>query len=119
MITHVLGDVAVLLRRSLHHIVPSLDTVITTTLMQRRLAGGGRARRPGHGFRAEAGVLGWLAVAGSLVLLTPALTRIAVIPGLTAKSADGASAFSYLLILLPFVSSALSSLPPHDVLRPS
>jgi ABC-2 type transport system permease protein len=34
------------------------------------------------------------------------LTWIAVIPGLTAKSADGASAFSYPLILLPFISSA-------------
>jgi ABC-2 type transport system permease protein len=29
-----------------------------------------------------------------------------VIPGLTAKSTDGASAFSYPLILLPFISSA-------------
>jgi ABC-2 type transport system permease protein len=29
-----------------------------------------------------------------------------VIPGLTAKSADGASAFAYPLILLPFISSA-------------
>jgi ABC-2 type transport system permease protein len=29
-----------------------------------------------------------------------------VIPGLTAKSADGASAFSYPLIFLPFISSA-------------
>jgi ABC-2 type transport system permease protein len=29
-----------------------------------------------------------------------------VIPGLTAKSVDGASAFAYPLILLPFISSA-------------
>ena len=35
-----------------------------------------------------------------------ALTWIAVIPGLTAKSVDGASAFSYPLIFLPFISSA-------------
>jgi ABC-2 type transport system permease protein len=34
------------------------------------------------------------------------LTWIAVIPGLTAKSIDGASAFSYPLIFLPFISSA-------------
>jgi ABC-2 type transport system permease protein len=59
------------------------------------------------GFRSGAGVLAWLAVAGILILLTLALTWIAVIPGLTAKSADGASAFSYPLILLPFMSSAL------------
>ena len=58
------------------------------------------------GFRSGAGVLAWLAVAGILILLTLALTWIAVIPGLTARSADGASAFSYPLILLPFISSA-------------
>jgi ABC-2 type transport system permease protein len=45
-------------------------------------------------------------VAGILVLFTLALTWIAVIPGLTAKSLDGASAFSYPLIFLPFISSA-------------
>ena len=58
------------------------------------------------GFRTSAGPLAWLAVLGILVLFTLALTWIAVIPGLTAKSADGASAFSYPLIFLPFVSSA-------------
>ena len=58
------------------------------------------------GFRSSAGVLSWLAVAGILVLVILALTWIAVIPGLTAKSVDGASAFSYPLIFLPFISSA-------------
>jgi ABC-2 type transport system permease protein len=58
------------------------------------------------GFRSGAGVLAWLAVAGILGLLTLALTWLAVIPGLTASTVDGASAFSYPLILLPFVSSA-------------
>lgn len=58
------------------------------------------------GFRTGADVLGWLAVTGILVLFTLALTWIAVIPGLTAKSVDGASAFAYPLIFLPFVSSA-------------
>ncbi|MEV6932695.1 ABC transporter permease [Dactylosporangium sp. NPDC051485] len=58
------------------------------------------------GFRSGAGVPAWLAVAGILILFTLALTWIAVIPGLTAKSVDGASAFSYPLIFLPFVSSA-------------
>ena len=51
-------------------------------------------------------MLAWLAVAGILILFTLALTWIAVIPGLTAKSVDGASAFSYPLIFLPFISSA-------------
>ena len=58
------------------------------------------------GFRSGAGVLAWLAVAGILLLFTLALTWLAVIPGLTAKTSDGASAFSYPLILLPFISSA-------------
>jgi ABC-2 type transport system permease protein len=58
------------------------------------------------GFHSGAGVLDWLAVAGILMLFTLALTWIAVIPGLTAKSPDGASAFSYPLIFLPFISSA-------------
>jgi ABC-2 type transport system permease protein len=58
------------------------------------------------GFRSGTGVLGWLAVAGILVLFTLALTWLAVIPGLTASSVDGASAFAYPLIFLPFVSSA-------------
>ena len=58
------------------------------------------------GFRSGAGVLAWLAVAGILVLFTLALTWLAVIPGLTAKSVDGVSGFSYPLIFLPFISSA-------------
>jgi ABC-2 type transport system permease protein len=58
------------------------------------------------GFRSGAGVLAWLAVTGILVLFTLTLTWLAVIPGLTAKSVDGVSGFSYPLIFLPFVSSA-------------
>ena len=58
------------------------------------------------GFRSAAGVLPWLAAAGILALYTLALTWIAAIVGLTAKSVDGASAFSYPLLFLPFISSA-------------
>ena len=58
------------------------------------------------GFRSGAGALSWLAVAGLLLLFTLALTWLAVIPGLTASSVEGASAFSYPLIFLPFISSA-------------
>ena len=58
------------------------------------------------GFRSSAGVLAWLAVLGIMVLFTLALTWLAVIPGLTAKTVDGVSGFSYPLIFLPFVSSA-------------
>jgi len=58
------------------------------------------------GFRTGAGVLAWLAVIGIMLLFTLALTWLAVIPGLTAKTVDGVSGFSYPLIFLPFVSSA-------------
>lgn len=58
------------------------------------------------GFRSSAGILNWLAAAGILALYTLALTWIAVIPGLTAKSMEGASSFSYILLFLPFLSSA-------------
>ena len=58
------------------------------------------------GFRTGAGVAQWLGVAGLLVLFTLALTWLAVIAGLSAKTVDGASAFSYPLIFLPFISSA-------------
>jgi len=58
------------------------------------------------GFRSGAGVLAWLAVAGILVLFTLTLTWIAVIAGLSAKTVDGAAAFSYPIIFLPLISSA-------------
>ncbi|GAA3162781.1 multidrug efflux ABC transporter permease LieB [Planomonospora alba] len=58
------------------------------------------------GFRSSAGAPAWLAVAGILILFTLALTWIAVIPGLTATTMEGASAFSYPLVFLPFLSSA-------------
>src|SRR5690625_6181892 len=68
------------------------------------------------GFRPEAGVIGWLAVAGILLLFTLALTWVAVIAGLLAKTPDGAAAFSYPLIFLPFVSSAF--VPTHTMPGP-
>jgi ABC-2 type transport system permease protein len=58
------------------------------------------------GFRSGAGALEWLEVTGILVLFTLALTWLAVIAGLSAKSVEGAGAFSYPLIFLPFISSA-------------
>src|ERR1700757_46274 len=55
------------------------------------------------GFRSPAGPLAWLAVAGILILFTLALTWLAVIPGLTATSMDGASAFAHPLLFLPLL----------------
>ncbi|HEX6351122.1 MAG TPA: ABC transporter permease [Candidatus Dormibacteraeota bacterium] len=68
------------------------------------------------GFRSGAGVLAWVAVAGMLVLFTLALTWIAVIAGLSAKSPDGAGAFAYPILFLPFVSSAF--VPTHTMPGP-
>lgn len=58
------------------------------------------------GFRSSAGILEWLAVFGILGVFTLALTWIAVIAGLAAKTPDGAGAFSYPIIFLPFISSS-------------
>ena len=68
------------------------------------------------GFRSGAGVLASLAVVGILVLFTLSLTWLAVFAGLAAKSADGAIAFSYPLIFLPFISSAF--VPTHTMPAP-
>ena len=74
--------------------------------LQPDLGRGRGARGPGHGLPIGRGSLAWLAVAGILILFTLALTWVAVIPGLAAKSPDGAIAFAYPLIFLPFISSA-------------
>jgi ABC-2 type transport system permease protein len=58
------------------------------------------------GFRSSAGVVAWLAVVGILALFTLALTWFAIVAGLSASTPDGASAFSYPIIFLPFISSA-------------
>ncbi|BBH68586.1 transport permease protein [Actinoplanes sp. OR16] len=58
------------------------------------------------GFRSSAGPAAWPAVAGILLLFTLALTWIAVIAGLSAQTVEGAGAFAYPLIFLPFISSA-------------
>lgn len=58
------------------------------------------------GFRSPAGVSAWLAVFGILALFTLTLTWIAAIPGLSAKTVDGASAIAYPIHILPIISSA-------------
>lgn len=58
------------------------------------------------GFRSTAGLGNWLAVIGILALFTLALTWVAIIAGLLAKTPDGAGAFAYPIIFLPFISSA-------------
>lgn len=56
------------------------------------------------GFRTSAGLVEWLLFAGLVALLTLATTWMAIFFGLSAKSAEGAGSFSYILLLLIFVS---------------
>jgi len=58
------------------------------------------------GFRSNAGILEYVVIITLLGIFTLALSWLAVIPGLIAKSTDGALAFAYPLFFLPFVSSA-------------
>ena len=58
------------------------------------------------GFRSNAGILEWLLITGILTLLTLALSWVAVIPGLTAKSVEGSAALAYVVMFLPFISSS-------------
>ena len=60
----------------------------------------------GLGFRSPAGVGSWLAALGLLAALVLALTWVAILAGLGAKTVESASAFSYPILFLPFVSSA-------------
>ena len=70
------------------------------------------------GFRPHAEIAGWLLVAGILLLFTLALTWIAVIFGLLAKSAEGAGVFAYLLMALLFTSSAfVPAKSMHGIVR--
>ncbi len=67
------------------------------------------------GFRSQAGLVGWLVFAGVLVLFTFATTWLAIFFGLLAKTMEGAGAFSYVLILLIFISPSFvptSSMTP-------
>lgn len=67
------------------------------------------------GFRSHAGLVGWVAAAGILVLLIVSLTWLAVFFGLLAKTPEGAGAFSYVLLLLVFISPSFvptSSMTP-------
>jgi ABC-2 type transport system permease protein len=60
------------------------------------------------GFHTSAGVMEWLTFGGLLVLFTLATTWLAIVFGLLAKTAEGAGAFSYILLFLVFISSAFT-----------
>ena len=67
------------------------------------------------GLRPDAGTAAWLAFGGLLVLFTLATTWLAMFFGLLAKSVEGAGAFSYILLLLIFISP---SFVPTDSMTP-
>jgi ABC-2 type transport system permease protein len=56
------------------------------------------------GFRSSAGFAEWLVFGGLVALFTLAVTWMAIFFGLLAKSAEGAGSFSYILMLLIFIS---------------
>jgi len=68
------------------------------------------------GFRSGAGATEWLIFAGILVLFTLATTWLAILFGLFAKTMEGAGAFSYVFLLLIFISSGFT---PVDKMEPA
>lgn len=56
------------------------------------------------GFRSHAGWMEWVVFTGLVTLFTLATTWMAIFFGLLAKSAEGAGSFSYILMLLIFIS---------------
>ena len=68
------------------------------------------------GFRSDAGITEWLLFAALLVLFTLATTWLAILFGLLAKTMEGAGAFSYILLLLIFISSGFT---PVDNMTPA
>jgi ABC-2 type transport system permease protein len=58
------------------------------------------------GFRPSAGPLDWLAAAGVLLLFILAISWLAAAVGLLARSPEAAGGFSFLVMFLPYPSSA-------------
>jgi ABC-2 type transport system permease protein len=58
------------------------------------------------GFRPSAGPLDWLAAAGVLLLFIGAISWLAAAVGLLARSPEAAGGFSFLVMFLPYPSSA-------------
>jgi len=65
------------------------------------------------GFRPHASALHWLAAAAVLALFVAALSWFAAVIGLLAKSPEGASAFTFFVMFLPYPSSAF--VPIHTM----
>ena len=69
-------------------------------------------------FRTQAGITEWLVVIGILLLFTLALTWISMMFGLLANSMEGAVGYSYLFLILIFLSSAFVPIKSmHGIVR--
>lgn len=68
------------------------------------------------GFRSSAGATEWLLFGGLLMLFTLAMTWLAILFGLLAKTVEGAGAFSYILIFMIFISSGFT---PVNTMAPA
>lgn len=62
----------------------------------------------GVGFRPAPGPLGWLGAAAIIALWILAVTSVFTVIGLVAQSAEAASGYGFLLLFLPYVSSAFA-----------
>ncbi|UJW31892.1 ABC transporter permease [Saccharothrix sp. AJ9571] len=65
------------------------------------------------GFTPRADLDGWLAVAGLMLVFSVAMAFLAAILGMVAKTVEGASGLSVMLVFAPYVSSAFA---PTDTL---
>src|ERR1700727_1252193 len=71
------------------------------------LIGGGRA----VGWRPTAGPAGWVAAAAMIVFFVLALSWLAAAAGLLAGSVEAANAFTFAILFLPYVSTAVGPGP--------
>lgn len=70
------------------------------------------------GFRSQAGITEWLVVIGILLLFTLAMTWISMMFGLLANSMEGAVGYSFLFLILIFLSSAFVPIKSmHGIVR--
>jgi ABC-2 type transport system permease protein len=68
------------------------------------------------GFRPGAGPVDWLLAAGLLLLYVLAMSWVAVCCGLLARTVEGANGFTFIVLFLPYLSSAFV---PTGTLKPA
>lgn len=81
-----------------HVLVSVLRNLVSTVLVL--------ATAMALGFRPAAGVGAWLGIGGILALFILAMSWLSAAVGLVVRSVDAASAFSFFLLFLPYLSSA-------------